>query len=130
MATASPSAGMTTGRMGVIPMGATAPRSGFALLLSAVLLAGFMAVSVVPVGASDDEDESGVGMDALQGLWADEGGGDPSSPPTGDLNDPLAGGSGGSSDESETEETGAEPGTTEGWIRRTPLPPARTPCSS
>jgi len=123
-------------------MGATTPRSGFALLLSAALLAGLMVVSAVAVGADDDDaelkkafeqaglewfdspgdgadddatPEPAVGVDALSGLSADLGSGDTSDPAlTGDLNDPLAGRTGGTSDETETEATGAEPGTTEG----------------
>ncbi len=118
-------------------MGATTPRSGFALLLSAALLAGLMVVSAVAVGADDDDaelkkafeqvglewfdspgddatPEPAVGVDALSGLAAGEGDDTSDRAPTGDLNDPLAGGTGGTSDETETEATGAEPGTTEG----------------
>jgi hypothetical protein len=70
-----------------------------------------MVASAVPAGATEDEEGSGIGMDALAGLGLDEGGGEPEQSPTGDLNDPLAGGSGGSSEGSDTEETGSEPGT-------------------
>jgi hypothetical protein len=95
-------------------MGATKPRSGFVLRLGAALLAGLVVVQAVPVGAADEDDESAVGMNALEGLMGDGGGGDLDRSPSGDLDDPLAGGSGGPPSESGTEETGAEAGTTEG----------------
>lgn len=99
---------------GVLSMGASTSRSGLARLLAAVLLIVLMLASAVPVGASDDEEGSGIGMDALAGLGLDEGGGEPEQSPTGDLNDPLAGGSGGSSEGGDTEETSSEPGTDQG----------------
>ena len=95
-------------------MGASTSRSGLARLFAAVLLIVLMLASAVPVGASDDEEGSGIGMDALAGLGLDEGGGEPEQSPTGDLNDPLAGGSGGSSEGGDTEETSSEPGTDQG----------------
>lgn len=96
-------------------MNATSGRRTGTALLSAVLLAGILAASAMPVGADDDEDGSGIGMDALAGLGADGGGGATSDAAgTGDLNDPLGGGSGSSTEGTETETTGAEPGAADG----------------
>ncbi len=95
-------------------MGVTRSRSWLVLLLSAALLAGLMVVAAVPAGAEEEEDQSEIGMDALVGLAADEGGGDTSDPAsTGNLNDPLAGNAGGSSEEAGIETTGTSPGTTD-----------------
>jgi len=96
-------------------MEATTLRRAFALLLSAGLLAGFMVASAVPVGAADDATpEPAVGVDALSGLSADlEGGGTSDPALTGDLDNPLAGGTGGTSDDADPDATGAEPGTTD-----------------
>ena len=97
-------------------MGATTPHSVSALLLSAGLLAGLMAVSATPVAADDDSTpEPAVGVDALSGLSSGLGDGDTSDRvPTGDPNDPLAGGPGGTSDVSDGDATGADTGTTDG----------------
>jgi hypothetical protein len=96
-------------------MDAMTLRRSFALLLSATLLAGLIVVAAVPVGAADDDEEPGIGMDALAGLGADGGGSDASdSALTGDLNDPLAGGTGGTSDGSDADVTGTEPGAADG----------------
>jgi hypothetical protein len=100
--------------MEVVPVSSTTPGRGFRLLLGTSLLAGLVAVSTAAIGADEEDTEAGVGMDALAGLGADEGGGDSDRPSTGDLNDPLGGGTGGPSVEGETEETGTEPATTEG----------------
>jgi len=97
-------------------MEATRLRRIIALLLSAVLLAGLTVISMGPVGADDDEDERAVNVDAFEGLGANAGGSDTSEPAgTGDLDDPLGGGSQGSSDDAGTGVTsGSDPGTTDG----------------
>jgi hypothetical protein len=76
-----------------------------------------MAVSAVPVVADDDATpEHAVGVDALSGLSADLGGGDVSDGEgTGDLNDPLGGGSGGTAEDADADVTsGSDPGTSDG----------------
>lgn len=81
-------------------MEATTSRRMVTLLTCAALLAGLMTVSAMPLTAADDDDEPAIGIDAFEGLGAnDGGGGETSSPgPTGDLDNPLGETSDGSSD--------------------------------
>lgn len=96
-------------------MGEKRSSSRCALLLSTALLVGLMVVSTLPVGAQEEEeDQSGIGMDALAGLAADDGGGTSDPASSGNLDDPLAGDADGSSEETDTETRAAPLGTTDG----------------
>lgn len=98
-------------------MEVTTWRRASALLVSAASLAALLTVSAGPVVAEEDDEQPAIGIDAFEGLGANEGGGDEASSPgpTGDLDNPLEGASGDASPGSgEGEEPGAEGATVEG----------------